>query len=158
MAKKRIIIFAPEVKEQEKIGARILENLGDIIRRYSDGVAVKKFSNIGESFDKREEIGIGGEILVVFDRRVLSFYHRRNILQYPLTKGEKLRLDCLKATLKSSQNLCDERKIPYIIYEGEIEKGEEIIFRKKIDDAKPNVLNKLICDRSNLEIYCTDSV
>ena len=66
MAKKRIIIFAPEVKEQEKIGARILENLGDIIRRYSDGVAVKKFSNIGESFDKREEIGIGGEILVVF--------------------------------------------------------------------------------------------
>jgi len=144
MTKKRILIFAPESETQRGIESRILENLNKIFEIYGERITIKKFTSIGQSLDKGERIGLGGEILVVFDSYLQIRDKRRNYLLSPPSKDEKVYLDSLKAMITMSKDICNQEGIPYITYEGEIQRGKEDRFRRKLKEIEPNVLEKLI--------------
>jgi hypothetical protein len=149
MHKKRIIIFSPETKDQEGIAVRVTDNLKEILRMYPGKVEVKKFSSIGESLKSENRIGSGGEILVVFDKYVQMTGRHRDIFFNGASKVERLYVSSLKAEVTISKHICEEEGIPYIEYEGEIERGREGTFRAKIKSVESEVLARLVNGDSN---------
>lgn len=143
MTKKRILIFAPELETQRGIEDRILENLSNLFERYGEEITIQKFASIGESLDKGARIGVGGEILVIFDKYLQIRDKRRNYLLSPPSKEEKIYLDSLEMVVTVSQNICSQEGIPYITYEGEIQRGKEGRFKRKLKEIEPNVFLKL---------------
>ena len=80
-----------------------------------------------------------GEILVVFDRRILPKESRNK----ELTFGAKHYQEVLKALYASMIKLCNEQEIPYISYAGEFFRKKEKEFFKKLDEIKDKIHNRL---------------
>ncbi len=153
MDRKRIVIFAPETKDQEGIGVRVLENLSEVLSMYPGEINVQKFSSIGQSLEKGDRIGSGNEILVVFDRYLQLRDKRRYDPFNPSSPAERLYNRSLEAEVIILQNICNQEGIPYITYEGEIERGKEGRFRDKLDVVKPEVLARLMNGDSSSDFF-----
>ena len=78
-----------------------------------------------------------GEVFVVFDQRICSKeMHYQGIEKTPYFKS-------LKLSFELSQQLCNEKNIPYVLYKGEIAKKEDNLFIAKIDSVKDKIKNRL---------------
>ncbi len=136
---KRIIIFSPYINDRIKLEYEIIDYLKSkksLIKDYKE-IEIQKFSDIGECIRNENKIGTGGEILVIFDRRLYS--KRENMLA---GKDEKILFKSLKILLDLSKKVCDEEKIPYFMYEGEIEKDKKKNLQKKIINIEEKILSK----------------
>ncbi len=130
------MVFSPDPRDLEEI-ALTLNNYID--RNFKNSkIEIQKFFGLSESSIKGYPIGSGGEILVVFDRRLCP----REIQSIELRPGfEKEALTQL--SLKMSKEYCDKSGIPYIQYEGEIRNRIEQLFVAKIDGVKNKIKKRL---------------
>jgi len=90
---KRIIIFSPYINDRIELEYEIIDYLKSkksLIKDYKE-IEIQKFSDIGECIRNENKIGTGGEILVIFDRRLYS--KRENMLT---GKDEKILFKSLK--------------------------------------------------------------
>ena len=68
---KRVLIFAPYVEYQRKIEF-VVEDYFKKNFHEIDEINIQKFSSIGDSINRGNKIGLGGEVLVIFDRKLCS--------------------------------------------------------------------------------------
>lgn len=138
--RKRIIIFSPYLRDRDELEYVIIDYLKSrksLSGNYKE-IEMQKFSDIGESIKTGNKIGLDGEILVVFDRRL---YSKRESAW--AGKEERIRFKSLKILLELSKKVCDEEGIPYLMYEGEIEKEKKDILMKKLNGIDKLVLHRL---------------
>jgi len=136
------MIFSPEQRDLEEIALTIEDYVRKSFKEYLP-IEIQKFSTINEpstkdSTGKTYSIGIGGEILIVFDRRICSGSSRNLNLRYGHEKQ-----DFIQLSLKMSKEYCDKREIPYLEYEGEIAKRAEDIFIAKIKGVEDKIKARL---------------
>lgn len=135
---KRILIFSPELMDRERIEEFIdryskinfKENYGDI--------KIQKYSSFQEP-PTANQLGHWGvrELFVVVDRRLCPNKKRFKKIHYtPYYRG-------LKASSELSKQLCVEMGIPYIEYEGEITKRQELKLIAKLDGVKDKIKDRL---------------
>ena len=135
---KRVLIFSPEVKDQEEITVVVkgyfLKNFGN----YLSQIEIQRYSALNEPATK-DQIGHweSREILAVMDRRLCSQKNRfKFIKETPYYKA-------LKASYEMSLALCKKKNIPCVIYQGEIVKGEEEKLITKIRNLKEQIKGRL---------------
>jgi hypothetical protein len=135
---KRILIFSPSLAIQENLETLTRKYFGQDFRLFDKDVQYYKFGSIEESHKNKSQVGLGGEILVIYDQYLLPT--TRRILEASI-KETKYH-EWLKTLLEETKKLCRDKEIPYLDYEGEIEKKEERVFI-----AKLNILRKQIYSR-----------
>jgi len=137
---KRVLIFSPYLRYQEGIEFAVTnyfkENLNGIY-----GIDIQKFSAIGDSINRGNKIGIGGEVLVVFDRKLCS--KDKRVKPFEWTKKERIYFEGLRIMLEMSKEICDKEKIPNLMYEGEIERGKKDLLIIKLNKVKKGIENRL---------------
>jgi len=127
---KRIVIFSPYLTTQENLEGFLRGYFGRDFLLYNREVEYHKFYDIQESHSKNLKIGLGGEICAIFDHRLI-----------PLGKA-----GWLEALLEGSKKICDDEKIPYIVYQEEIEKKIEKDLKAKLDRLKVQIYSRLELD------------
>ncbi len=137
---KRILIFSPYWQYQDGIEAEVRNYFAENVKR-SDKIDIQKFSYIGNSIDSGDKIGIGGEVLVIFDRKLCP--KEKRIKLFEQTKTERIYFSSLRIILEMSKGICDENKIPYMMYEGEIEKREKNLLIGKFNKVKRGIEARL---------------
>jgi len=110
--KKRILIFSPEVKDQDEI-AFFLERYLKTFPAYSSDVQIHKYSSFGEP-PLEDYLGHWYEVFVVLDQKITPPQKR-----YPSFKNTK-EYRGLVNSFELHVKLCEEKDIPYIVYKGEI--------------------------------------
>lgn len=110
--RKRILIFSPDMKDQEDISL-IVENEIRKLGAYSSDVEIQKYSRLNEPFPE-DYLGHWYEVLVVFDRHI-SPYQKRDKSFKDTEEYRRLRV-----SFETHIHLCEEKNIPYVIYKGEI--------------------------------------
>ncbi len=118
---KRIVIISPYPSTQENLENLSRKYFGQDFKLFNRDVRYHKFGSIGESYTNHSQIGLGGEILVVYDKSLLPPENHRpdsKIREYDLLKH-------LTALITESKRLCDSKGIPYFDYKGQIERKEE---------------------------------
>jgi hypothetical protein len=133
---KRITIFAPELKDREEIGAIVEDYFKKEFSGYFNNLQFQKFYALNEPMTENQ-IGHHYEVLVIFDRRLCPKNDRSK-----LTKGTPY-FKALKVSLELTKNLCDEKNIPYLLYEGEMAKKKEYLFIRKIENIKKRLEERL---------------
>ncbi len=135
---KRVLIFSPEVREREEIEEIVKMFFKSNFGKYYSQIDFQKYSTLGEPV-KDNQIGHWGlgEILVIFDRHISP-----KTSQDPSFKNTPY-FRALKVSYDMSRNLCDEKEIPYIIYEGEMTKKEEKKFIFKIEEIRDQIKSRL---------------
>lgn len=134
---KRIIIFSPESRDLEEIALTTEDYFKKNFKRFLP-IEMQKFFTLSESSRKGYSLGEGGEILLIFDRRLNS----RGSKPIHFEKGKE-REALTQMALKMSRDYCDKIGIPYIQYEGEIRNREEYAFIAKIDAIKDKLQQRL---------------
>ncbi|RLG15023.1 hypothetical protein DRN69_03615 [Candidatus Pacearchaeota archaeon] len=137
---KRILIFSPYRADQEGLEYIILDYFRKKFKRVKD-IEIQKFSDIGDSIKSENKIGLGGEIFVVFDRKISPEDKRKKPSEW--TCNERIYFDSLKTLFELSKKICEKEEIPYIIYEGEIEKKEEGEIIRKLKRIEEKVSYRL---------------
>ncbi|MAG50732.1 hypothetical protein CL621_03805 [archaeon] len=125
---KRTIIYSRDKRIQDKLGEMVEDYFVDDFADISYNMEIQKFSDISESVKEHCEIGLGGEILIIFDKNPAPSYGR-----------DKIFSDILKSQYEMTQNLCTHSNIPFLIYEGEIENGKGYGLKTKLDRLKPDI-------------------
>ncbi len=137
------MIFSPESKDLDGIALTIDDYVRMNLKKDLP-IEIQKFSTINEpsikedSIGRAYSIGLGGEILVVFDRRICSGNSRNHSLRAGYEKQ-----DFSQLALEMSKNECEKQEIPYIEYEGEIAKRAEDIFIAKIKGVEDKIKRRL---------------
>ena len=145
MSKKRVVIFSPEGETQQKIAEEVIVAIGDMLKKYSvDCGANNSFTDLADADYKKKKISDGTEVLVIFDK-YLEIRNKRKPF-YAMTPPQRIYARVLKEVVIASQHLCDEKGIPYLMYNGEIHTGQAIIFRKKIQSLEGRILRKILED------------
>ena len=134
---KRILIFSSDPRDQEEIALTIEDYFKHRFKRFLP-IEIQKFFSLSDSSNKGYSIGKGGEILIVFDRRLCSDEGKRISFEEGKEKESLTRL-----ALKMSKEYCTQMKIPYILYEGEIRNRAEDIFIAKIEEVKSKLGTRL---------------
>ncbi len=136
---KRITIFSPELQDRNDITDLIKDYLKKNFQGFRK-INTMTYSSLGEPC-KDEQIGHWGtgEILIIFDRRLIPKYKRN----FNLSKESRINYGILNASLCISMKLCDEKEIPYLRYEGEKIKGEQKLFFDKLDSIKDKIQSRL---------------
>ena len=130
------MVFSPARRDLEEITITLKDYLKLNLRKYLP-IEIQEFSTLAESSSRGESIGTGGEILIVFDRRICPSEERK----IPFKKDEKQAL--IQNALKMSKEYCDKVEIPYVQYEGEITNRIEKMFITKIDGVKDKIIKRL---------------
>jgi len=141
------MIFSPYIKDQNGIEEVLRDYLQENLRRYYKGIEIQRFSDIKDSINSESKIGMGGEVLVIFDRKLSQI--RKKPSEW--TMNERIYYRGLKQLFELSTKICDEREIPYFKYEGEMEKDSVIELREKIAEMKERILQKLNQEEKGLE-------
>lgn len=131
------MIFSPEQRDLEEIALTLEDYVRRNFKTYPP-IEIQKFSTITEPSIGGYSIGIGGEILVVFDRRICSGNSRNPSLRAGYEKQ-----DFIQLSLRMSKDECEKQKIPWIEYEGEITKRIEDIFIAKIKGVEDKIKVRL---------------
>lgn len=133
---KRVTIFSPELKDREEIGVAVENYFKNEFRNYSKELEIQKYYSLNEPLTENQ-IGHHYEILVIFDRRLCPkenrYEHARNTFRFKL----------LNNVLELTKNVCDEKNIPYITYEGELTKKQELNLINKIVGKKEKIKQRL---------------
>ena len=114
----RVMIFSEERRDKdglvEAVDSYLLENFSSDHQNRT--IEIQTFSSIPESSEKEtNKIGAGGEILIIMDRKL----NPKN--EYVRRKYSVIDQLCA-ASFEMSENICDEKKIPLLIYQGELVK------------------------------------
>jgi len=134
---KRVLIFSPEIKDREEIAVVIDEYFKHNFGEYSD-LYIQKYSSFCEP-PTTNQLGHWGlsEIFVVMDRRLCPDKSRFVEIKFRnYYRG-------LRISLELSKKVCDEKDIPYIMYEGEITKKQDAKLKIKIDSHKNKIRDRL---------------
>jgi len=129
---KRTIIYSRDKNVQYGVEGIVKEYLRDTFADIFYDMEVQKFSDITESVREHCEVGSGGEVLVIFDG-----------IPAPSYGGDKILSGILKSQYEMNQNLCTHNKIPFAVYEGEIENGKGYLLRAKLDKLKPAIEERI---------------
>ncbi|OGJ12855.1 hypothetical protein A3K82_00890 [Candidatus Pacearchaeota archaeon RBG_19FT_COMBO_34_9] len=133
---KRILIFSPELKDREQIEEVVGEYFTKEFRAYFKGIQIQAYPEFKSPQPMLGHLELG-EVFVVFDQRICSKeMHYQGIEKTPYFKS-------LKLSFELSQQLCNEKNIPYVLYKGEIAKKEDNLFIAKIDSVKDKIKNRL---------------
>jgi hypothetical protein len=101
---KRVLIFSPNLDAQTELEKMVLKNFSPDFALYRNEVLIQKFEGIHQSYRYHAEIGLGGEVMVLFDTVLLesspNMAERKN----------------LKTLLTAEKRNCEVKKIPYIDY------------------------------------------
>lgn len=139
---KRVLVFSRYREVQQGIEPIIRNYFMENFKRIYENIEIQKFFDIGESVDLGKKVGVvGGELLVVFDRKLTPEDDRKLPLYWTLK--DRIRDGSLKALFEITKKICDDWKIPYLIYEGEIEKGEENLLIGKLNKINGGIEARL---------------
>ncbi len=145
MANKRILIFSPELRDQQGIEDRVRDNCKDIFDAYYGEIVIQKFMNVNESINRGQKVGVGGEIFVVFDKYFELKERRMYRLAHSFYPEAWREFKQLRALVGITQQICEkEEHIPFVEYEGEMNLMKEGTFREKLQLIKPNILAKIL--------------
>jgi hypothetical protein len=136
---KRIVIISPYPATQENLENLSRKYFGQDFKLFNRDVRYHKFGSIGESYTSRSQIGLGGEILVIYDQSLLppeKHHSDSRIREYDLLKH-------LTALITESKRLCDSKGIPYFDYTGQIERKEERILIIELDKLRKQIYSRL---------------
>ena len=126
-----IRIFSPERRDIEGIKTVSEEYISANFKEYSKRVKISEYYTLEMcSIDFQE-------IFIVFDSRLLPKDAFRRASRE--TVGESL----LRASFEGTKEVCDKKGIPYLIYEEELTKGDENLFKAKLDKVKDKIANRL---------------
>jgi len=151
---KRVLIFSPYRRYQDGIECVVRDYFIENIKRIYE-INIQKFSYIGESIDSGNRIGMGGEFLVIFDRKLCPREKRKKLSEQ--TETERIYFDGLGVILEMSKKICDDGKIPYLMYEGEIEKGEKNLLIGKLNKVKRGIEVRLEeLEKENIDFLPTN--
>ncbi|VVB83259.1 Uncharacterised protein [uncultured archaeon] len=134
---KRIMVFSPEPRDLDEIALSIEDYVRKNFKNYLP-IEIQKFSTIGEPSIRGYSIGNGGEVFLVFDRRICSDGSRN-----PSLRSGHEKEDFSQLALRMSKEHCDKFEIPYIQYDGEIAKRAEDMFIAKIEVVKDKIKGRL---------------
>lgn len=123
---KRVLLFSPNPNTREELENLVMKYFSVDFRLFHNEVIMQKFESIHESYRHNAQIGIGGEILVVFDSVPLE------------THVSRVEKENLKVLLKAEKRLCDDKKIPYIDYY-----KNQILRREMLDDLRKQFYSRL---------------
>ena len=138
---KRVLIFAPEIKDRQEISVFINNYFKNNFKgseleiqdyfRFNEPPEINRLGHWGEEGE--------GEVLVIIDQRLSEsnsrFKNMRNNSYYEKSPEYH--------AFDLSKKLCDEKDIPYLIYRGELVKNEESLLTKEIDDVKYKIKSRL---------------
>jgi hypothetical protein len=136
---KRIVIFSPYPTTQENLETFSRKYFGQDFKLFNKDVRYHKFGSIGDSYKEKSQVGLGGEILVVYDQSLLppeKHHPDSKMREYDLLKH-------LTALISESKRLCDSKGIPYLDYKGQIEKKEEGILTIEFNRLKVRIYSRL---------------
>jgi hypothetical protein len=126
---KRVLIFSPNFNTQKELEKLVLKSFSPDFALYRNEVLIQKFENIHQSYTLKSQIGLGGEILALFDTVLLenspNGTERKN----------------LKALLTAEKRNCEDKKIPYLdCYKNQIWR------REILDDLRRQFYPRLEAD------------
>ncbi len=150
----RVMIFSPYLKPRtwQEMGYIILDYLKKNFKEYSKElkeVEIQKFSSTVEPVRvKANKIGAGREIFIIFDQRLKrenpsTIWTPKQRTYNLSTHEQEFRIKLKNESFDMTQKLCNEQGIPYIIYKGEIEKGERDILIRNLNGIEKLVLYRL---------------
>jgi hypothetical protein len=116
---KRVLIFSPNLGIQNELGNLVLQYFSSDFRLFHPEVQIQKFRDIHESYNLKSQIGLGGEVLVIFD--IVS-------LESHVLKKER---ENLRVLLKAEKRCCEDKKIPYLDYY-----KNQILRKDTLDDLR----------------------
>ncbi len=142
---KRIMVFAPEPKDQEDMAYVLDKYFKENFRDFYPDLQIHKSSAFNEP---SEENWLGhwneGEIFVLIDQRIcrdkFRFRYMRGNPKYYQKHSPQFH------SFDLSKKLCFEKNIPYLIYQGEITKKQESKLIGKIDSLKDKIKKRLSND------------
>jgi hypothetical protein len=130
------MIFSPDTRDLEDVALTIDYYFKKKLKRGE--IEIQTFSALNEPSNMGCSLGIGGEVLVVFDRRICPKEERRIELKAGYEREALVQL-----ALKMSQEYCDKAGVPYIQYVGEMRNGAEEMFIAKVDGVKDKIQLRL---------------
>jgi len=134
------MILSPEREDQKRI-ENVVHNF---LRNNSLGyVDVQSYADTADAYKEGNKIGLGKELFIIFDERLDP-------------KGDPLRMTgkekLFRHSFSLSKNVCDERNIPYFMFERKLtrEEGEDALkykisilnLEKRMNDLKEGILVK----------------
>jgi len=131
------MVFSSDPRDLEDISLTLEDYLKINFKKFLP-IDIQKFFTLNDSSKRGYALGRGGEILLIFDRRLCP-------RDTPLSSRNRDigRVEFTQMALKMSKDYCDKANIPYIQYEGEMRNRMEEVFIRKIDGVK-NKMSKLI--------------
>ena len=106
---KRVIVISPNISTQDELGRTASRHFRKDFSLFPGEVAIQKFYSVGESYDRRAEIGRGGEVIVFYDSRNANS-------------------GFLKVLTNAVSSNCDKIGIPYIEFRKPNMKPEELVW------------------------------
>jgi len=131
------MVFSPARRDLDEITITLKDYLRLNLKKYLP-IEIQEFSTLAESSSRGESIGTGGEILIIFDRRICPSEERKISFKEGFEKQA-----LIQNALKMSKEYCDKVEIPYVQYEGEITNRIEKMFITKIDGVKDKIIKRL---------------
>ena len=137
----RIVIVSPEPQVHRSTLEYDLTSYFKKELKVKEDIAVQKFWSIDNM--KAHSIGSGGEALVVFDKRLLRLGGKPAYRGRAPLSSEEVRHVLAEEAYKMTLTVCDEKEIPYILYEGEVERGLLDGLTNKLSLVKDRILYRI---------------
>jgi hypothetical protein len=138
---KRTMIFSPILKDQEEIGMTLEDYFNHNFKGHLP-IDIQKFATLHEPTMKGYSLGNGGEILIVFDRRLCP--REGSYIEHQGRRNEINLEELAIKDLRMQKGYCYQQGIPFLTYEGEIERRVEREFIAKLDKVKEGISKRLI--------------